>query len=50
MAVLGTCIRNWRSTTPSVASGWIGDRLDSERLQEYGPEILTALSQAAHER
>jgi hypothetical protein len=38
------------STTSSVASAWIGDRLDSERLQDYGPEILMALSQAAHQR
>jgi hypothetical protein len=45
MAVLGTCIRNWRSATPSVASAWIGDRLDSERLQE--PEILMLTKEEA---
>ena len=48
MAVLGNGIRKWSSTPSSAASRWIDDRLDSERLQEYGPEILTSRRIAAN--
>src|SRR6516162_6763829 len=44
MAVLKTCIRIWVPTTAGVAAVRISDRLDSARLQGYGPEILTAIS------
>jgi hypothetical protein len=45
MAVLGTCLRNCPSTTSSVDPAWLGDRLDSERLQE--PEILMLTKEEA---
>jgi len=47
MALFGTCVRNWPSTTSSVRPAWLSDWVDSERLQERGPEILTALIQVS---